>query len=194
MAFVNKRMDTCIAYGFTGGPAWQTRVITMDNGRELRNAQWLYPLHRYSASFQNIREDHRDEVLAMFHAMRGQLHCFRFKDRNDFHSKGLGTLAPSIGATTPAQLFKTYAFGGQTSSRIIQAPVSAVVKRNGLPVAGTLDTETGLFTPAAAWASGIYTWDGEFDVWVRFASDYNAFTIGNWKAHSADIELVEVLR
>lgn len=42
--------------------------------------------------------------------------------------------------------------------------------------------------------TGTPTWSGEFDVWVRFDSDYNAFTIGDIDAHSADIELVEVRR
>jgi uncharacterized protein (TIGR02217 family) len=193
MAYINTRLDECVAYGFTGGPEWSTLIVPLDNGREQRNGQWLYPKHRYSAQYNNIPATDRADVLAAFHAARGQLHVFRFKDWNDFTATN-EALSPSIGTTTPVQLVKTYSLGAQSTTRLIQAPVSATVYRNGSPVAGTLDTTTGLFTPDSNWIAGTHTWSGEFDVWVRFASDYNAFTIGNWNAHTADIELIEVRR
>lgn len=194
MSYVNERMPTCVAYGFTGGPEYSTLVVLLDNGREQRNRQWLYPKHRYSAQYLNFSKEDRVIVLEIFHAMAGQLHCCRFKDHNDFEAVN-EPLAPSIGSDDPVQLIKTYAFGSAVSTRPIQAPLAgAVIMRNGVPVAGTLDITTGLFTPDGIWASGTYTWTGEFDVWVRFASDYNAFQIGNVDAHTADIELIEVRR
>lgn len=194
MAYINTRLDECVAYGFSGGPAWNTLVVNMDNGREQRNGQWLYPKHRYSAQFMNVRPQARDEILNAFHAARGKLHAFRFKDWNDYTATS-EAIAPAIGTSTAVQLVKSYTFGSEVSTRLIQAPVSgAVIYKDGSPVSGTLDTATGLFTPSAPWAAGSYTWSGEFDVWVRFDSDYNAFTIGDWQAHTADIELVEVRR
>lgn len=195
MAYIDTRLSDCVAYGFTGGPDYRTLVTPMDNGREHRNGQWLYPKHQYSAQFMNIRAEDRDTILAAFHAARGQLHCFRFKDWNDYEATS-EVIAPSVGTTDAVQLIKTYSLGAQDTTRLIQAPVSGTVTvyKDGIAVAGTLEANTGLFTPDASWASGTYTWSGEFDVWVRFASDYNAFTIGNWNAHSADIELVEVRR
>lgn len=198
MAYINIRLDECVAYGFSGGPEWNTLVVPMDNGREQRNAQWLYPKHRYVAQYMNLRPEAAHRILAAFHAARGQLHVFRFKDWNDYTSSSdawEAILAPTIGTMTPAQLLKSYPLGGESSERLIQAPVSTVVvKRNGTPVAVTVDYQTGLVTPSSNWLAGTYTWEGEHDVWVRFASDYNAFTIGNWQAHTADIELVEVRR
>lgn len=193
MAFINTRLDDCVAYGFSGGPEWNTTVVKMDNGTEQRNAQWLYPNHRYTAQYMNLRPEHRDTILGAFHACRGQLHVFRFKDWNDYQATN-EPLAPSIGTMTPVQLIKTYVFGSEDSTRLIQAPVSATVFRNGAPVSGSLDTSTGLFTPSSNWVAGTHTWSGEFDVWVRFESDFNAFTINNWQAHTADISLVEVRR
>lgn len=199
MTYVNTRLSDCVAHGFSGGPEWSTLVVPMDNGREQRNGQWLYPKHRYSAQYMNFDLPDQQAVLAAFHAMRGQLHVFRFKDWNDYTAESengdwLPLLAPQIGTMTPAQLLKNYSMGAQTTTRLIQAPVAgAVPLRNGSPVAGTLDTATGLFTPSSNWLAGTYTWAGEHDVWVRFASDFNSFTNAN-RAHTADIELVEVRR
>ncbi len=193
MAFIDVRLSTCVALGFMGGPEWSTQVVDLENGLEQRNADWLYPKHRYAAQYMNFDAQARDEILEAFHACRGRLHVFRFKDWNDYVADA-EPLAPAVGTSTPLQLIKTYTLGSQASARLIQAVVFAVVSRNGSPVAGTLDLATGLFTPDAAWVAGTFTWSGEFDVWVRFASDYNAFAIGNLDAHTADIELVEVRR
>lgn len=193
MSFIDTRLDACVAYGFSGGPKWSTQVTPLDNGREVRNAQWLYPRHEYSAQFMNLDAGARDAVLEAFHVCRGQLNAFRFKDWNDYQANAQ-PLAPAVGTSAPVQLVKSYAFGASVSTRLIQAPLTAVVKRGTTTVAGTLDTTTGLFTPSAQWVAGAHTWTGEFDVWVRFASDFNAFTIGSWQAHTADIALIEVAR
>jgi len=194
MAYIDARLSDCVAYGFSGGPEYSTLIVPLDNGREQRNRRWLYPKNRYSAQYLNLSPEAQDEVLNAFHAAVGRLNAFRFKDWNDYKAEA-EPLAPSIGTSTPIQLVKTYVMGSEATTRLIQAPVAgAVIKRNGVAVTGTLDTTTGLFTPSAPWASGTYTWDGEFDVWVRFDSDYNAFSIGSHKVHSTDIELIEVRR
>lgn len=195
MSFINSRLSTRVAYGFSGGPEWSTLVVLYDNGREHRNAQWLYPRHRYSAQYMNFDREAQQEILAAFHAARGRLHCFRFKDHNDFQAVA-EPQSPSIGTTSPLQIVKKYTFGGQSSTRLIQAiaPGTATLTRDGVAVAGTWDYETGKFTPSTTWLPGSYAASFEFDVWVRFDSDFNAFTIGNVNAHTADIELVEVMR
>lgn len=195
MAFIDIRLSDCVAYGFQGGPEWSTQLVELENGREQRNADWLYPKHRYSAQYMNLRREDQSEILAAFHAARGRLHCFRFKDWNDYETEGRGVLLPNLDSENgAAQLFKTYTFGTETSYRMIQAPVDAQVFRNGVAFPGELDLNTGLFTPDGEWDEASYTWEGEFDVWVRFGSDYNAFAIGNLNAHTTDVELVEVLR
>lgn len=185
MAFINARLSECVAYGFTGGPEWATQVVMLDNGRETRNAQWLYPKHRYAAQFMNLRPNGRDNILKTFHACRGQFHAFRFNDAND--NEGVGQPFVQVGGEWV--MAKQYIFGSETSTRLIQAPVSGTISLSGGSLSN-LDYETGIY---GGDATGI-TWSGEFDVWVRFASDYNAFTIGSWNAHTSDIELVEVRR
>lgn len=192
---IDARLDACVTLGFTGGPEYSTEITPMDNGGDQRNGQWMWPKHRYSATFLNLLPEARSLIIAAFHVCLGRLHAFRFKDWNDFEvpdSAGTGTLTPVIGTTTPAQLYKIYGFGGQQKLRKITAPIVVTVYRNGsISTAGTFDEETGLFTPSVNWAAGTYTWEGEFDVWVNFASDYNAFTINSWQAHTADVELEE---
>ena len=185
MAYIDTRLDECIAYGFTGGPEYNTLVVRMDNGREQRNGQWLYPTHRYAAQYMNLRETDRNTILAAFHAARGQLHAFRFKDWNDY----TGTAQPFVEVNGVWRMAKQYALGIQTTNRLIQAPVEGEITLSGGSLSD-LDFTTGIYDGDA---TGL-TWTGEFDVWVRFASDYNAFTIGSWNAHTADIELVEVRR
>lgn len=201
MTYINHRISDCVAQGFTGGPEFNTLVVTMANGREQRNGQWIYPKCRYAAQYMNFNRTEQQEIIAAFYAARGQLHVFRFKDWNDYSAESEdgaweAVLNPSVGTMTPAQLFKSYVMGPETTDRKIQAPVSGTVAvfRNGLPVAVTVDYETGLVTPAANWVAGTYTWTGEHDVWVRFGSDYNAFTANTNNAATADIELVEVRR
>ncbi|AMW36137.1 hypothetical protein [Xanthomonas phage XAJ2] len=195
MAFLNQRLSEEVAYGFSGGPSWQTLIIEMDNGNEARNAQWLYPKHRYTAAYEDIAETARDAILQAFHACRGRLHAFRFKDWNDYKAVSEPVINIQVGTRNPAQLIKAYEFGTEQSTRLIQAVSSAtLIGPNGANVPGSVDLTTGLFTPSANWAAGSYFWSGEFDVWVRFDNDYNAFTIGSWQHHSANIELVEVRR
>lgn len=195
MAFIETRLPDRVASGFRGGPEWSTLIVPMDNGREQRNAQWLYPKHRYTAQYGLFNEADRLSVLNAFHAMRGRLHCFPMKDHNDSYAAS-EVIMPVAGTMTPVQLIKTYTHGGQTSTRLIQCvSTDAVVYRNGVAVAGTMATSTGLFTPDSNWSgTGTFTWTGNFYVWVRFDSDYNSFSTIHSQVRTADIELIEVRR
>ncbi|TDB26379.1 hypothetical protein ATCM_01075 [Stenotrophomonas sp. ATCM1_4] len=192
--FIDTRLPECVAYGFQGGPEWNTAIVELDNGGEVRNGQWRYPRMRYSAAFNNLSAAGQREVMAAFYAARGRLYAFRFNDPLDNVAKA-EPIAPAIGTTDAVQLTRTYRLGPESATRRIQAIVTAVIRNSaGTAVAGSLDAGKGLFVPALAWADDDYTWSGEFDVWVRFDSDHNAFTLGDLDAHSADIELVEVRR
>ncbi|MCI2243283.1 DUF2460 domain-containing protein [Xanthomonas sp. PPL568] len=200
MDYIDARLSDLVAFGFSGGPEWSTRIVPLNNGQEQRNAQWLYPKSRFKAQYLNLLEAAKDEIQAAFNAARGRLYSFRFRDWNDFLARG-ERIYPIAGTRDPVQLIKSYTMGAATTIRKIQAPVAETVTvRDHVAgvVAGTLDASLGLFTPAAAWGSTPYTWSGEFDLWVRFDSDYNPFTINNRSGDefvsTADIELVEVRR
>jgi uncharacterized protein (TIGR02217 family) len=155
----------------------------------------MYPLHRYSARYPGLPAETRDELLAVFHAAKGRFRAFRFKDWNDYQATAQ-PLQVEVGTQTPVQLFKRYTFGSETIARKIQAPVAGtvvVLDDDSDPVPGTVDL-FGLFTPDANWPSADATATFEFDVWVRFDSDYNAFVIGRPNGHTATVDLVEVRR
>ena len=185
MAFIDYRLETCVAYGFVGGPEWSTEVVHFDNGNQQRNAMWAYPKHRYSAQYLNLQAEDREEVMRAFYAARGQLHNFRFKDHNN-HS-GVAQPFQLIGGLW--RMVKEHDMGSETAYQLVQAPVAGQVSLSGGSLAN-LNFATGVYTGDAS----AITWTGEFDIWVHFASDYNAFAINNLDAHTADIELEETRR
>lgn len=193
MGFINAILDEEVAYGFEGGPEYSTDETILDNGIRHANSAWAYPRHRYTAQFDNMEDDDRARIIEVFHATKGKRHSFKFKDWNDFKAvdEALNVPILLIGTTAPVQLYKTYTFGPAYAIRPIQAVATAVIKRGATVIPGVLDTETGMFTPSAAWQFGDYTWSGEFYVWVHFTNDYNAFTINSWQASTADIEVEE---
>lgn len=191
MGFINAILDDQVAYGFEGGPAYSTGTVDLENGLEVRDGAWVYPRHQYSASFANIPEDVRDYLIEVFHACRGKLHSFKFKDWNDYTAEAEPLQVPT-GTTNAVQLYKTYTFGPAYTVRPVQAVQAATIRTpGGAVVAGTLDPNTGMFVPAAAWAAGVHTWSGTFFVWVHFEDDYNAMTINSWRNHTANVDLVE---
>ena len=191
MAFFNARLPDKVAAGFQGGPEFLTNIVRLQNGDEFRNKEWAYPRHRYSAEMGLFTDADRRDLLAALWVLGGAHGTFRFRDWNDYEVSGQA-LTVSVGTQTPVQLIKQYTFGGTTLTRQIKLPVRATVFEGATPVAGSLNTETGLFTPTSNWGSGAITWSGEFDVLVRFASDYNPLTAQHRKARTATIELQEV--
>ena len=193
MGRINAVLEEEVEYGFEGGPAYSTDVTDLENGFEERDSEWRFPKHEYSASFKDIDDSSRDYIISAFHACRGRRHSFKFKDWNDYTvvEQPLQVLP---GTSDPIQLYKLYAPFGEpyVATRPIQAwKWAEIVDPNDDVVAGSLDFETGIFTPVGAWGPGPYRLNGEFYVWVRFDADYNAMTINSWKAHTARVNLVE---
>jgi uncharacterized protein (TIGR02217 family) len=194
------------AFGWQGGPEFNTRVVPLKNGHERRNANWEEARHRYILPFKNIKSsDYLAQIKAAFFAMRGQTYSFLVKDHSDYQAtmESLGTV-PS--GTTPIQLTKVSDFNGViTYTRTITKPVlsgfTMYQDAGSGPIAkaGTLNTTTGLFTPTTSWTSGATAyWTGEFRVPVRFATDALPMTIDekfmgdNTFAMNGSVELVEV--
>lgn len=181
MAFINQRMPRSVAAGFTVSKDWQTLIVPLANGREQRNAQWLFPKLRAQANYAAYTPGTRAELQSLFMACRGQLHAFRFFDPTDYTA----TAQPLIDVAGVTYLAKAYTFGSETAYRMIQAPVTATLSGSG-----SVDLDKGVVTGAAPGD----TWSGTFDVWMRFDSDANAITAEAQNFHRTDVGLIEVRR
>lgn len=193
--FIEKRLlDACPAFTFSGGPSYNTRVNTLANGREYRNQNWVNPRHIFSAPYQNIPQDIFESIKAAFYIAKGQANAFRFKDWTDYRAEEV-ILGISPAGAAAIQLFKQYETDGEGYARKIVKPLGStvVVTANNVPVAGTVNEATGIFTPSGVWPGGAtLRWSGEFDVPVRFNTDQLPFTYDNPNALNGDVALIEV--
>lgn len=190
---IEARISDRVALGFQAVPSYSTRIVTLDNGRESRNANWTRAKRRFSALYANFTREAFAELLEVFHAVRGAAYSFRFKDWTDFEVID-GSLGMPPAGDDPVQLVKTYTFGGQTVTRTITKPVAGTltVSQGGALVMGSLDTATGIFTPSGAWTPGVEIIASfQFDVPVRFASDEMPSAYENKDCISTTAELVE---
>ena len=195
---LDTELDPCIAFGFAGGPEFSTRITTLANGHERRNANWSSPRHRFTAPFANISTGDYREIKRVFLACRGQAYGFLFRDPLDYQATN-EPLGDAPAESTPVQLTKVSTADGVDYTRTITRPDPAgfTLYQAGVAKAGMLDATTGLFTPTTAWTTGEpLTWTGEFRIPVRFASDWLPFSIDNKRdadfAVNGSVEIVEV--
>lgn len=199
--FIDVELDICPAFGWQGGPSFNTRVVTTQSWVERRNGNNIECRHSYSLPLQNILDsDYLTLLKQVFMACRGQLHSFKVKDYSD-HESDNEVFGEGDGSTKVFQLSKTSSFGPASYIRTITKPLAGIVVRvNNVVTAVTLDTLTGLVTFAAAPANGaVLRWTGEFRVPVRFNSDVLNTTIDN-KTRDNDyvmngsVDLIEVFK
>lgn len=175
----------CPRLEYTSTPDYSVTISTTVSGRERRNRNWQRPLLVFNISVGPKMQEEIEELLDFWHAMGGTECGFRFKDWTDFKScRASDTVTPTDqaldlipGSPGGYQLTKTYRAGARATARTILKPVQGTIRiaDNGTEkTEGThwvLDYSTGLltlfFTPA-----GQITWGGEFDVPVRFDSQF----------------------
>ena len=193
MAHLNAYLGPCPGYGWQGGPTFSTRIVSLQNGRERRNANLAQPRHRYTTPFLNISRDAYREIKRMFLLCRGQLHAFRFRDELDYQAEdeefGIGD-----GTTVEFQLAKLSEDDGIAYLRNVYALTgSPVAMVNGAPVAATFDMDRGrVVFESAPSNGGVLSWTGEFDIWVRFEQDDLPGSLDNPDATNLSITLLEV--
>jgi uncharacterized protein (TIGR02217 family) len=199
------RFPACVSFGFTSEPMYAVSVVERTSGIETRNRIWSRPLYRYTATLGPRVEAEVQEALEFYHAVGGRAYGFRFKDAADYLSCRVGetpseTDCPLVidSSESPEvwQMVKTYTAGALTQQREIYKPVSGTIK---IADNGTLKTETTHYV--VDYATGIVTfnytpsatvtWGGEFDVPVRFDSEFPV-EIQNQRIQSASFALKEL--
>jgi uncharacterized protein (TIGR02217 family) len=149
------------AYGFSGGPAFDTRITRMDGGGEQRVQIQEEPAWRWSAMRRNFGDGADvSKLVDWFLARRGALYGFLFLDAADFSTANDKRSAPSMldqvigfgdGATTRFRLRKQYADPGGMTARAFPRRVVPMTGTASAPVARLFDVPTGQdLTPTAA--------------------------------------------
>lgn len=194
MSHLDAYLAPCPGYGWEGGPTFQTQIEFLKNGDERRNAQWAEARHGFSAPFLNISRDAYRELKRMFLACRGMTFAFRFRDQLDYEATD-EVFGAGNGAEDTFQLCKISLVDGVEYVRNVYAlPAVPVIKVNGTPTtAFSINLRTGqvqLDTPPAG--AAVLSWSGEFDIWVRFATDSLRFSLDDPNATNGTVELLEV--
>lgn len=208
MNFHEDRFPPRLSLGSSGGPERKTEVVTLANGFEERNTPWENSRRRYDAGVAMKSLDDLQAVIAFFEARRGRLFGFRWKDWSDFKScapsqtvSGLDQeIGVGDGAKSVFQLSKTYTSGGADYQRRILKPVEPSVKIavNGVDLfAGQdfgVDASTGVVSIYNAPENDAVVSAGfEFDVPVRFDSDFLDVTVASFSAGEIpSVPVVEV--
>lgn len=178
MAFIEKRLLECVAYGTRGGPTWLTRKVPLRSGIIRRNAMRSRPTYRYNVIYRNLLPESHEPVIQAYNACMGGLHGFRLKDPADYQADAVELSSVGTGAPQVLQLRKLYTWGPQTVVRPIVKPVDGTVEltANLAPISSVTDPTTGLVTFTAP-AGHVVRWSGEFDVPVMFEDDELSFSI-----------------
>ena len=192
-AYVRAYIPTCETYGWTGGPVFSTRIVTRQNGRENRNADWAQPQHEFALPFQGLTQDQYVPIKRMHLNRRGAWGVFLYRDRLDSEADQEVFAIAEAGQDT-FQLLKNSTINGVGYQRLVRAlyrpdpadPGQAldsdiVIRVDGAPTtAFTLNRDTGEVVFDAPMTGGeLLDWSGVFSIWVRFVSDKLPFTIVN---------------
>lgn len=169
MSFIEQRLREAIVYGTTGGPTFKTQINSSPSGVEQRNADWDRALGRWELGERKFTQQQMEELNAFFQMCQGRAYGFRFKDWTDYKvARSAGRLVAN--AAGGFQLAKAYA---ETTQRLIKKPVAGTVKvysSTGVVLStANVNATTGIVTGAGVGTS--CTWEGEFDVPVRFDVD-----------------------
>lgn len=195
--FHEERFPTDISYGSTGGPEFSTEVVVLSSGHEKRNVNWTYPIERWQVAYGVREQSQLDALRNFFYARKGRAIGFRFKNHDDYQGT-TEELGEGDDLTVDFQLVKIYASGGQTLTRKITKPVDGSVSvfiddvEQGESL-WSLDTTTGIITLDSAPSSGeTVTATFEFDIPMRFDTDYLPINLANYQARAADVPVVEI--
>ncbi|MGN7618500.1 MAG: DUF2460 domain-containing protein [Ehrlichia sp.] len=197
MTFNEIRFPEDISYGSTGGPEFSTSIVETNNGAEYRSVNLSHSRNKYNIIYSVKSEEQLLKLINFFYIHKGRAIGFRFKDWSDYKAKRqkIGT---GNGEQKNFQIIKTYKVDRHSYVRIITKPVVNTVK---IYCNNTLQTDrffinfsNGQVQFDVAPDDGIEIYaDYEFDIPVRFDSDYLPYSIDNYKQYNCNnIALVEI--
>jgi len=197
--FIERRFPVDISYGSSGGPEYYTEVLSTTNGNEIRSSKIYNARMKFNITTGVQNKQQVENIIHFFRCCKGRKIAFRYKDWGDFYGKNERV---KIVDNNTFQLIKTYYVDHDiTEERIITKPVenSVRIRINDQIISDTqlkINYNTGRVTLLNHIIDQIntkITADFEFDVPVRFDTDYLPVTMENYTFCSLpNIELVEV--
>lgn len=193
MSYLRKFISTCEAFGWTGGPGFNTDIQQLRSGRETRNADWMHVQHFYSVPFLNIVHSLYQPIKQMHVVCRGRLGCFLYRDRADDYADDQ-LFAVAEAGQTEFQLCKISTLDGVSYQRNVYAlyepdtdgdalEVDPEITVDDTPASEsdyTVDHDRALIVFNTPMTGGeVLRWSGAFAVWVRFDNDRLPFSIDN---------------
>lgn len=199
-SFLERRFPECVSFGSSGGPGFKTSVFTFDSGITSDYINWERMRGRYEATFDNVTPADIEEVEDFFYGMRGQAIAFRYKDWSDYQISGQN-VGVGDGTNSAFQIFKRYQSGQHVFDRIIK---KTVPNTSQISIDGTtllegsdyfmIDAEGRIVFTTTPDAGAIIRLDYiEFDVPVRFDSDFLNVSYDDFRQLNTSIDLIEVL-
>ena len=202
-SFHEVQFPSNISYGASGGPGFNTTVLTLASGFERRNINWSLARAQYDVAHGLKSQDELNVLIEFFVARRGKAYGFRFKDWADFQLPFPGDATPVMmttdGTTATFHLRKVYQDTGNSYTRTLNKIVSGTltVYNNGAVTTDyTADLNTGIVTlgnTTKATTGHVISATCEFDVPVRFDIDELKASITDYGIFAwGQIPLIEV--
>jgi uncharacterized protein (TIGR02217 family) len=201
-AFHDVRFPLSIGLAARGGPERRTEIVTLNSGREERNAVWRDSRRRWDAAPGVRSQADLARLVAFFEARLGRLHAFRFTDPFDHGSAGPGAapgpldqvIGTGDGVSTRFQLRKAYGDGAGRWDRLITLPQtdSVRVALGGVETPVSIEPSGEIVFDAPPPDGALITAGYRFDVPTRFDVDALEASLETGAALIASIPLVEV--
>ena len=191
--YIREYIRACEAYGWQGGPEFNTAIQQMANKREKRNAQWSQSRFFASLPFLNIDPTSYRNILDMFEDRMGRWGAFLYRDpikdvatdaefavaeagQTEFQ---LGIMVGQIGRQRRVDVHALYVPELDSSGEA--SPADITIKIDGVATtAFTVDYDRGIVTfDAPPGVDAVLTWSGRYSHWVRFDQDRLPFSIDN---------------
>jgi uncharacterized protein (TIGR02217 family) len=173
-----------LGWSSTKRPTASTRIATHVSGREVRSANYAYPLYEFEVLFELLRSGAAQELetlMGFFLQCQGQFGVFRFVDPSDNAVTGQ-TLGVGDGVTTSFAAVR--GIGGWVEPVGYLEGASRVALAGVTQTAGWSITAPAVITFAGAPAAGIaVTADFTFSYLCRFLDDkqsFEQFMAGLW--------------
>lgn len=125
--FDDVRLPEDIERGTIGGPRFKTTVISLASGKEQRNQNWALVRSKFNIGYGIQQRADLEAVYAFFHARRGMLRGFRFRNWLDYSvvESPVGTVP---GEPLKRQLVRSYEDETTPYTRVITHPVASTLK------------------------------------------------------------------